>query len=95
VTDQLRLVPTGPHDASMIVPVIKRQAPPSDDDILLPPEFDLMSDALVDDLNVFYVFDIPGYFKYVSEHDRKALKLNTTKLRLSYAMILVWLEQGR
>jgi hypothetical protein len=23
------------------------------------------------------------------------LKSNTTKLRLSYAMILVWLEQGR
>jgi uncharacterized protein YtpQ (UPF0354 family) len=81
VSDQLRLVPTGPHDASMIVPVIKRQAPPSDDDILLPPEFDLMSDALVDDLNVFYVFDIPGYFKYVSEHDRKALKLDPRGLR--------------
>jgi hypothetical protein len=29
----------------MIVPVIKRQAPPSDDAVVLPPEFDLSSDV--------------------------------------------------
>ncbi len=39
-----------------------------------------MSDALVGDLNVFYAFDVPGYFEYVSEQDRAALKLDQSGL---------------
>jgi uncharacterized protein YtpQ (UPF0354 family) len=81
MAEQLRLAPTGPHEVSLIVPVIKRQAPPSDDAITLPPEFDLVSDSLVGDLNIFYAFDVPGYFKYVSKHDRMTLKLDPGTLR--------------
>jgi uncharacterized protein YtpQ (UPF0354 family) len=61
--------------------VIKGQQSPSDDDIPLPPESDLMSDALVGDLKIFYAFDMPGYFRYVSERDRKALELDPGGLR--------------
>jgi uncharacterized protein YtpQ (UPF0354 family) len=65
----------------MIVPVIKRQEPSSDDGHLLPPESDLVPDALVGDLNIFYAFDMPGHFQYVTEHDRKTLELDPGSLR--------------
>lgn len=76
-----RLAPEGPHDASVIVPVIKGYVPPSDDVIELSPESSLMSDVLVGDLRVFYAFDLPGYFEYVSEHDRERLQLDPGSLR--------------
>jgi uncharacterized protein YtpQ (UPF0354 family) len=83
MTEQLRLAPTGPHDASMIVPVIQRrhQGPPSDDAIVLPPESELVSDFLVGDLNILYAFDLPGYFEYVSQHDCVTLGLDPAGLR--------------
>jgi uncharacterized protein YtpQ (UPF0354 family) len=81
MTGQLRLAPSDPHDASMIVPVIKGHVPPSDDVIVLSPESSLISDALVGDLRVFYAFDLPGYFAYVSEHDRERLHLDPGELR--------------
>ena len=65
----------------MIVPVIKGHVPPSDDVIVLSPESSLISDALVGDLRVFYAFDLPGYFAYVSEHDRERLHLDPGELR--------------
>lgn len=77
----MRLAPAGPHDASLIVPVIKGYVPPSDDVIDLSPEASLISSDLVGDLRVFYAFDLPGYFEYVSEHDRRRLQLDSGGLR--------------
>jgi uncharacterized protein YtpQ (UPF0354 family) len=65
----------------MIVPEMKGYVPPSDDVIELSPESSLISDALVGDLRVFYAFDLPGHFQYVSEHDRERLQLDPGGLR--------------
>jgi uncharacterized protein YtpQ (UPF0354 family) len=65
----------------MIVPVIKRQAPPSDDAVVLPSEFSFLSDDLAGDLLILYAFDLPGRFEYVTEHDRKAVGLDPDGLR--------------
>lgn len=60
VTRKLRFADSGPRDASMIVPVIKRAiADPSDEAIELPPEFRPISDSLVGDLIILYAFDLP------------------------------------
>jgi hypothetical protein len=61
--------------------VIKRQEPPSDDGYVLSGDSELLSDALVADLNIFYAFDMPGQFLYVREHDRKVLGLDHSDLR--------------
>jgi uncharacterized protein YtpQ (UPF0354 family) len=76
-----RFADSGPKDASMIIPVIKRQAPPSDDIVVLSPEDSFLTDDLVGELFVLYAFDLPGLFQYVSERDRKALSLDTADLR--------------
>jgi uncharacterized protein YtpQ (UPF0354 family) len=81
VTGELRLARWGPADASMIVPVIKRQLGPSDDAIELPPEWRILSEDLVGDLFICYAFDMPGHFLYVLEHDRMALGLDPDGLR--------------
>lgn len=81
MTGPLRLADSGPRDASMIVPVMKGYVPPSDGVIELSPESSLISDALVGDLKVFYAFDLPGHFEYVSEHDRERLQLDLGGLR--------------
>ena len=66
----------------MIVPVIKRGDPrPSDDAIVLPPEFRPLAEELVGELNVMYAFDLPGHFEYLSEHHCKDLGLDPDGLR--------------
>jgi uncharacterized protein YtpQ (UPF0354 family) len=77
----LRLADAGPQDASMIVPVIKRHAPPSDDVIVVAPEFFPISEDLVGELLVMYAFDLPGHFAYVSGHDCSTLGLDPDGLR--------------
>jgi uncharacterized protein YtpQ (UPF0354 family) len=86
---RLRLAPSGPHDASIIVPVIKGHVPPSDDIIVLPPDASLTSDPLVGELNIFYAFDLPGHFVYVSEHDCRTLQLDRHGLRKLSVLNLV------
>jgi uncharacterized protein YtpQ (UPF0354 family) len=81
VTRTLRLADAGPRDASVIVPVIKRQAPPSDDVIVLAPEFCPISEKLVGELLVLYAFDRPGRFEYVSGRDCSTLGLDPDDLR--------------
>jgi uncharacterized protein YtpQ (UPF0354 family) len=67
----------------MIVPVIKRQAPPSDDVILLPPESSLVTDELVGELQIQYAFDLPGHFEYLSTSHCRNLGLEPASLRRS------------
>jgi uncharacterized protein YtpQ (UPF0354 family) len=81
VTRILRLSDAGLRDASVIVPVIKRQAPPSDDVIVHAPEFRPISEKLVGELLVLYAFDWPGHFEYVSGHDCSTLGLDPDDLR--------------
>jgi uncharacterized protein YtpQ (UPF0354 family) len=81
MAEQLRLAPSEPPDATLIVPVLKRQAPPSDNVVVLPPELELMSDVLIDDLNIFYAFDFPAHFVYVSAGDCKTLEIAPGALR--------------
>jgi uncharacterized protein YtpQ (UPF0354 family) len=81
MTEQFRLALSGPRDATMIVPVLQRQAPPSDDVVVLPPEQELMSDRLLDDVNIFYAFDFPAHFVYVSASHCKALEISPDALR--------------
>jgi len=81
VTWEPRLAPSGPRDASMIVPLIKRDDRRADDAIVLPPESAILSDDLVGDLFIVYAFDLPGHFQYVMEHDRKTLGLDPGGLR--------------
>jgi uncharacterized protein YtpQ (UPF0354 family) len=81
VNRQLRFADSGPMDASMIVPVIKRQEAPSDDAIVLPSEYGFLEDELVGELFILYAFDLPGHFRYVNEHDRQTLGLNPDGLR--------------
>jgi uncharacterized protein YtpQ (UPF0354 family) len=79
--DDLPLVPR-PRDASLIVPVIKRQGPPAGEGIVVPPEQILMAEPLVGrELEISYAFDMPGYFQYVSKYDCDALGLDSSGLR--------------
>ncbi len=87
--EHLRLAPSGPHEASMIVPVIKGYVPLSDDAITLPPEASPCRSPLVGELNIFYAFDLPGHLLHVSEHDRKTLDLDLSGLRKLSALNLV------
>lgn len=81
VSRQLRFADSGPRDASMIIPVIKRREAPSDDDIILPPDHAVLDDELVGELLILYAFDLPGHFQYVSEHDCQTLGLDPAGLR--------------
>jgi len=81
VTRTLKLADGGPRDASRIVPVIRRQAPRSDDVIVLAPEFRPISENLVGELLVMYAFDLPGHFEYASGHSCSILGLDPESLR--------------
>jgi uncharacterized protein YtpQ (UPF0354 family) len=82
VSRKLRFADSGPRDASMIVPVIKRAEPgPSDDVIVLPPDSRPISDSLVGELIILYAFDLPGHFEYLSEHHCKTLGIDPHGLR--------------
>jgi uncharacterized protein YtpQ (UPF0354 family) len=81
MAEQLRLALSEPRDATMIVPVLKRQAPPSDNVVVLPPELELMSDSLIGDVNIFYAFDFPAHFVYVSAYDCNTLEIIPAALR--------------
>jgi uncharacterized protein YtpQ (UPF0354 family) len=70
-----------PRDSPMIIPLIKRSVPPSDDEIRLSGEQALISEHLVGDLHIFYVFDLPSLFWFVSQGERESLGLNASDLR--------------
>lgn len=72
---------TRPRDASLIVPVIRRHGPPADAGISVPPEQILIAEHMVGDLEIFYAFDMPGYFQYVSQYDCTNLSLDPGGLR--------------
>lgn len=65
----------------MIVPVVKRAEAPSDDAIVLSPEYRFLDDELVDELFILYAFDLPGHFRYVNGHDCRTLGLDPARLR--------------
>ena len=65
----------------MIIPLIKRSAQPSDDEIRLPAQQELISEHLVGDFYIFYVFDLPSLFWFVSRGDCESLGLNAGGLR--------------
>jgi uncharacterized protein YtpQ (UPF0354 family) len=78
----MQFADSGPNDASMVVPVIKRAiSRPSDSDIVLPPELRPISDRLVGDLIILYAFDLPGLFSYLSTRHCQMLGIDPVDLR--------------
>jgi len=76
-----QFVPLERRDVAMIVPLIKRSVKTSEGAIRLPERNELMAEPLVGDLHVFYAFDLPGLFKFVSRNDCEALGLDVAELR--------------
>jgi len=76
-----QLAPEGPHDAAMIVPVIKQSVKLSEEAVRLPDRDEPIIERLAGDLLIMYAFDLPGRFEFVARRHREALGLDVDDLR--------------